>query len=72
MRRRLQIDGTGGRPARFAGFFDCCAQIVRREGVGALYRGLGATIVKGVPNTGIQFGVYELLKDMFGLQPRTA
>ena len=64
LRRRLQLQGASGAPAVYAGYFDACNKIVRAEGWPALYRGLGITILRGVPNTGIQFGVYELCKDI--------
>ena len=104
---RGEVDGVGGAARQYRGFFDCMRAVARAEGVSALYRGLGATIVKGVPNTGIQvrqaraasctnarpvdritpavgssransvrhvagrtaqFGVYEALKGVLGLQ----
>ena len=34
------------------------------EGWTGLYRGLGITLIRGIPNTGIQFLVYETLKDV--------
>ena len=39
-----------------------------QEGVRSLYRGLTATCIRGVPNTGIQFAVYEGLKTLLLLQ----
>jgi hypothetical protein len=43
---------------------DCFLKMGRQEGVKSLYRGLTATIIRGVPNTGIQFAVYEGLKTL--------
>ena len=64
IRRRLQLQGVNGRAAEYSGWLDCMRQVVRREGVGALYRGLGVTILRSIPNTGIQFMVYEACKDL--------
>ena len=62
IRRRLQMQGRGGERERYAGYFDCLLQVVRQEGWGALYRGVGVTLLRTAPNTGIQFAVYEALK----------
>ncbi len=63
IRRRLQMQGVNGQPLRYRGWMDCFRQIVRYEGWPSLYRGLGVTMVRSVPNTGIQFAVYEACKD---------
>ena len=63
LRRRLQLQGAGGKAPAYSGYFDCLSKLVRREGWPSLYRGLGITLVRTLPNTGIQFGVYEACKD---------
>ena len=57
------MQGLGGAALRYRGYLDCVRKVVRQEGWHALYRGLTITMLRGVPNTGIQFGVYELCKD---------
>ena len=37
--------------------------MLRQEGWRSLYAGMRVTILRGVPNTGIQFCVYEACKD---------
>lgn len=64
LRRRLQMDGADGARPRYRGYVDCALQVVRSEGWVGLYRGLGVCMVRAVPNTGIQFMVYEGCKDM--------
>lgn len=64
VRRRMQMEGAGGAAALYNNMFDCAAKIAQREGPRALYRGLLATCIRGVPNTGIQFAVYEGLKTL--------
>ena len=64
IRRRLQMQGAGGEALLYHGYADCVRKLVAREGWRALYAGLGVTIVRGVPNTSIQFFVYEWCKDM--------
>lgn len=41
---------------------DCLGQMVLKEGAGSLFYGLGATVIRSVPNLGIQFLMYELIK----------
>uniref|UniRef100_A0A1B6FNZ3 Citrate transport protein n=1 Tax=Cuerna arida TaxID=1464854 RepID=A0A1B6FNZ3_9HEMI len=50
---------------QFRGFFNGCAQIVRRDGVGGLYQGVTATIMKQGSNQAIRFFVMETLKDKY-------
>jgi hypothetical protein len=64
IRRRLQLQGSTRGELLYCSYWDCCRQLVRNEGWLVLYRGLGVTMVRAVPNTGIQFGVYEGCKDL--------
>ncbi|EKX55013.1 hypothetical protein GUITHDRAFT_83901 [Guillardia theta CCMP2712] len=64
IRRRMQLQGAAGAQILYKNAIDCAAQMVKREGVRSLYRGLTATCIRGVPNTGIQFAVYEGLKSV--------
>lgn len=61
LRRRMQMQGADGRPPR--PLRQVVADLVRVEGAGALYRGVGATLIRAIPSTGIQFGAYELAKE---------
>lgn len=63
VRRRLQIQEGGGAQLRYSGAFDCFFKMLRQEGWRSLYAGMRVTILRGVPNTGIQFCVYEACKD---------
>lgn len=66
---RLQIDGTGksGEARRFTSSpLDAGAKIVRAEGVGALYRGLLASLVREGSYSGIRMGMYEPVKQALG------
>mmetsp|Transcript_32134 Transcript_32134/g.76197 ORF Transcript_32134/g.76197 Transcript_32134/m.76197 type:complete len:378 (-) Transcript_32134:190-1323(-) len=64
VRRRMQLQGAGGMAMIYKSSWDCAKQMARKEGVISLYRGLTATCIRGVPNTGIQFAVYEGLKSL--------
>uniref|UniRef100_A0A7S4V0H8 Mitochondrial carrier protein n=2 Tax=Guillardia theta TaxID=55529 RepID=A0A7S4V0H8_GUITH len=67
IRRRMQLQGAAGAQILYKNAIDCAAQMVKREGVRSLYRGLTATCIRGVPNTGIQFAVYEGLKSILNI-----
>ena len=54
---------VGGAQLRYSGAFDCFFKVLRQEGWRSLYAGMRVTILRGVPNTGIQFCVYEACKD---------
>mmetsp|Transcript_3829 Transcript_3829/g.11070 ORF Transcript_3829/g.11070 Transcript_3829/m.11070 type:complete len:253 (-) Transcript_3829:1798-2556(-) len=64
LRRRLQLPGN-----RYRNALDCLVRVIREEGVATLYRGLGLTVLRGIPNTGLQFGIYELFKHLWRRAP---
>lgn len=57
-------DQRSGNP-RFKGFFHGVGLIVKEQGVGGVYKGLTATIMKQGSNQAIRFFVMETLKDMY-------
>mmetsp|Transcript_310 Transcript_310/g.1248 ORF Transcript_310/g.1248 Transcript_310/m.1248 type:complete len:286 (-) Transcript_310:101-958(-) len=62
IRRRLQHpDSVYSNP------LDCFYRVAKAEGLTGLYRGLGLSLLRGIPNTGLQFAVYETLKKMCDL-----
>ena len=44
---------TSGERVKYRGSLDCLRQIVVQEGVGALYRGCGVNVVRGVAGAGV-------------------
>lgn len=44
---------------------DCAKQLIRTGGIASLYRGLGATFVRAIPQAGLYFMTYEILKKAF-------
>jgi len=62
VRRRMQLDGLGGAVRLYTGALNCAQTVAATEGVGALYRGIGVTVLRGVPNNAIQLVSYELAK----------
>lgn len=53
----------------YTGIYDCLNQILKHEGVSALYRALPPRLMAVVPMIGIQFGVYELMKRLLMHEP---
>ena len=58
------VEGADGQPPKYTSALDCYFKVKAAEGWTGLYRGLGITLIRGIPNTGIQFLVYETLKDV--------
>lgn len=42
---------------------DCGLKIIRAQGVGALFRGTPATVLRDTPSLGVYFASYEFTKD---------
>mmetsp|Transcript_19366 Transcript_19366/g.31805 ORF Transcript_19366/g.31805 Transcript_19366/m.31805 type:complete len:295 (+) Transcript_19366:229-1113(+) len=64
IRRLLQLQGSKGTTEHFDGYFDCLRKTYAKYGIERFYRGALINIVRMAPNTAIQFGSYELLKQM--------
>lgn len=54
----LQIDKTG----KYNGFMDCASKVFKEGGIGSLYKGTGATLMRDVPGSMVWFGTYEFVK----------
>jgi hypothetical protein len=63
VRRLLQLQGSRGTQHAFTGYWDCVAQTYRAHGMARFYRGLTINVIRMAPNTAVQFGSYELLKE---------
>lgn len=61
IKTRLQAKTSGNTP-RYKGVIDCATEIVRKEGVKRLYRGLPAVAFGAIPSHGLHFAVYEWAK----------
>ncbi len=62
VRKRLQVQGINGNPVLYRTTFDCFAGVAKKEGFGALYKGLGPACVATIPGTGIAYITYEFMK----------
>lgn len=70
VRRRLQMQGSGGAPRVYKNAWDCYVKLWKHEGFAVYYRGLLPTLVRAIPNMGIQFASYDVFKKL--LVPPTA
>ena len=50
----------------YASITECVRLMVATEGWGSLWYGLAPTVIRSVPNLGIQFLLYELIKAALG------
>jgi len=67
VRKRLQVQGINGNPILYKNTFECFAGVAKKDGIGALYRGLGPACVATIPGTGIAYISYEVMKNALGL-----
>lgn len=67
VRKRLQVQGINGNPVLYKNTFDCFAGVANKEGLTALYKGLGPACVATIPGTGIAYITYELMKKVLNL-----
>lgn len=70
IRTRLRQPPENGK-SKYTGLVQCFKLILRQEGVGALYGGLTAHLMRVVPNAAILFGTYELVMNLLTPQDRT-
>lgn len=67
VRKRLQLQGIGGRPVVYRSMVGASVGIVRGEGIGGLYKGLRPCYWSVLPSAGVSYLVYERAKAMMGL-----
>lgn len=67
IRKRLQVQGVNGNPVLYKNTLDCFSSVANKEGVGALYKGLGPACVATIPGTGIAYITYEFMKKFLDL-----
>jgi Mitochondrial carrier protein len=64
VRRLLQLQGSRGTDVKYNGYIDCVVTTYRKEGIARFYRGVTINIIRMAPNAAVQFGSYELLKQL--------
>ena len=55
--------GLAASERAYKGIVDCAIKVAREEGIKTFYRGLSPRLISVVPMIGIQFGVYEFMKN---------
>eukprot|EP00892_Ulva_mutabilis_P008322 jgi/Ulvmu1/5862/UM025_0124.1 len=64
VRGRLTVQEGSGRTQQYRGIMHAYQDIIQKEGVLALYRGWLPSVIGVIPYVGLNFAVYETLKDM--------
>jgi len=64
IRRMLQLQGSRGTTDVYEGYWDCVKKTYARYGFQRFYHGVTVNIIRMAPNTAIQFGSYEILKQL--------
>jgi hypothetical protein len=67
VRKRLQLQGVGGRALIFNNMIDGLYTIGKAEGLSGLYKGLKPACLATLPSTGCSYVVYEAAKTIFGV-----
>jgi hypothetical protein len=62
VRRRMQMQGIGGSKRLYTTAWDCYVKLAKNEGWASFYRGITPTMVRAIPNMGIQFACYEVFR----------
>lgn len=63
IRRRMQMNGSGGKAKKYTSSMDCAKKMLKEEGIKSMYKGCLANAIKGAPGSAIQFVCYDYLKD---------
>jgi len=64
VRRKMMM--TSGEAVKYNGSIDCAQQIIKKQGVAALFKGAGANILRGVAGAGVLSGYDQLQLLVFG------
>ncbi|CAF3344781.1 unnamed protein product [Rotaria sp. Silwood1] len=70
IRRRMMM--TSGQAVKYKGSLDCTFQILRNEGVLALFKGAGANILRGIAGAGVLAGFDSLVQLYAGIKVDTS
>lgn len=65
VKTRMQISGSGGTEKLYKNSFDCLTSVIRNEGVLALYKGIGAALLRQATYTTTRLGVYTFLNEQY-------
>jgi len=62
IRRRMMM--TSGEAVKYKGSWDCARQILQKEGMGAMFKGAGANILRGMAGAGVLAG-FDTFQDLY-------
>ena len=65
VKRRLQLNGINNEKRKYKNVRDCIFNIIRKEGMIGMYRGMPITLLKIIPANALQFGLYEYFNKLF-------
>lgn len=58
----LQTQQGANQPKLYNGPIDCAIKLYKQGGIGSIYRGAGATLVRDIPASGLYFAAYEIVQ----------
>lgn len=64
VKTRMQISGVGGAAKEYKNSFHCLTTVISKEGPLAIYRGIGAALLRQATYTTGRLGVYTYLNDL--------
>mmetsp|Transcript_15167 Transcript_15167/g.22712 ORF Transcript_15167/g.22712 Transcript_15167/m.22712 type:complete len:319 (-) Transcript_15167:6-962(-) len=67
IRRRMQIQGVGGRERQYTNTIDCCKKILANEGFRGFFKGCLTNAIRALPGAAIQFATYDTIKKILGV-----
>jgi solute carrier family 25 carnitine/acylcarnitine transporter 20/29 len=62
---QVQVNEGSGAVRKYAGPTHCATALLKEGGLPNLYKGFGATFLRGIPQAGLYFMTYEVLKRSF-------
>ena len=68
IRRRMMM--TSGQAVKYKGSIDCIAQILKNEGMAAMFKGAGANILRGIAGAGVLSGFDAIQKVYVGIRKK--
>lgn len=67
-----QVSNAPGQSVRYWSALHCVREMVVREGIASLYRGVLVNVMKTAPGAAIQFVAYDLIKTSITMVDPTA
>ena len=64
VRRRMQVTFSPDSKVKYKGSFDAASQIVKKDGISALFKGIIPNYIKVVPAISISFVTFEFIRNL--------